>query len=317
MSIRITRTGKNSIVVDTPVMNAAGTLGFGDGYRDLLDYGKLGALVTNPVTYQPREAAHGTRVVPLEAGVLVHTGLPNPGIRKVLDTYSDKWDKLPATLRIIVHVVVVTNVDDVRRCIIAADHAERVDGIELGLSDEISVAEVEWYLRAVRDKTEKPLIARLPFGATVEMARACEDAGAHALTVAAAPRGVARDGTGRLVTGRLYSPMVRPLALRAVGQIARRVQLPVIGAGGIHTPQDARDFLEAGAAAVQVDSAVWIEPKRLEWIARDLGGLVLTQPANAMPDDWFPGMGMTAKMNRADPPQDAPDKPDQQDDQLD
>ncbi len=317
MSVRITRAGKNSIIVDTPVMNAAGMLGYGDAYRDLIQYDKLGAFVTNPVTHAPRAPASSTRVVPLEAGVLVHTGLPNPGVRKVIETYSEKWNKLPVSLRLIVHVVVITNVDEVRRCVSAVDRAERVDGIELGLSDDISIAEVEWYIRAVIEKTEKPVIVRLPFGASVDMARAVEDAGADALVVSAPPRGVARDGTGRLVTGRVYSPTIKPLALRLVGQIARRVELPVIGAGGIHTAQDARDFLDAGAVAVQVDAAVWIAPKRLELIARDLGGLVLTQPVGALPDEWFPGMGMTAKLTPSDPDITMPDTPAQADDHLD
>ncbi|PJF27413.1 MAG: hypothetical protein CUN53_04165 [Phototrophicales bacterium] len=300
MSVRISRLGKNTLVLDTPVMNAAGTMGYADEYRDLIDFGKLGALVTNPITLAPRDPASGARVVPLDAGVLVHTGLPNPGVRAVLDANRDKWDKLPASLRLIAHVVVLSSVDDVRRCIAALERADRVDGIELGLSDEISLAEAEWYLRALIGKSEKPILARLPFGAGADMARACEDAGADGLVVSAPPRGVARDGGGRLVTGRVYSPTIKPLALRQVGQIARRVELPVIGAGGIHTPQDARDFLEAGAAAVQVDSAVWVAPNRLEWIARDLGGLVLTQPAGALADEWFPGMGMTAKMPAQD-----------------
>ncbi len=300
MSVRISRLGKNTLVLNTPVMNAAGTMGYADEYRDLIDFGKLGALVTNPITLAPRDPANGARVVPLDAGVLVHTGLPNPGVRAVLDTNRDKWGKLPASLRLIAHVVLLSSVEDVRRCIAALERVERVDGIELGLSDEISPAEAEWSLRALISKSEKPILARLPFGAGVEMARACEDAGADGLVISAPPRGVARDGLGRLVSGRVYSPTLKPLVLRLVGQIVRQVELPVIGAGGIHTPQDARDFLEAGAAAVQVDSAVWVAPNRLEWIARDLGGLVLTQPAGALADEWFPSMGMTAKMPAQD-----------------
>ena len=74
MPVRITRLSKNSLVVDSPVLNAAGTLGFGDEYRDLFDMSTLGAFVTNPLTYTPWNPAAGTRVVPLDAGVLVHTG---------------------------------------------------------------------------------------------------------------------------------------------------------------------------------------------------------------------------------------------------
>jgi tRNA-dihydrouridine synthase len=116
--------------------------------------------------------------------------------------------------------------------------------------------------------------------------------------VCAPPRGTARDSGGRLVSGRLYGPFIKPLVLRMVGQFARRVNIPVTGAGGIHSPQDARDYLEAGAVAVQIDSVTWIEPSLLETIARDLGGLVITQPTGALPDEWHPGMGETERRRR-------------------
>jgi imidazole glycerol phosphate synthase subunit HisF len=76
------------------------------------------------------------------------------------------------------------------------------------------------------------------------------------------------------------------------------VDIPVIGAGGIHSQQDARDFIEAGARAVQVDSATWVQPNLLEYIARDLGGLVLTRPVGALADEWHPGMGETERKAR-------------------
>lgn len=295
MAVRITRVGKTSVVIDTPVMPMAGTFGYGDEYRDLLNIDKLGALVTNPVTYSPRSPAAGTHVVPLEAGVLVHTGLPNPGLNKVISKYRVVWDKLP--LPVILHVV-VNNIPEVRRCMERIEGEEAIDAVELGLSDEISTAEVEWHVRAAVEQSEKPALVRLPFGAPIELALAAVDGGADALVVAAPPRGTARDRGGKLVAGRLYGPMIKPMILRLVGQIARRVDVPVIGAGGIHSPQDARDYLEAGACAVQVDSATWVEPKLLEAIARDLGGLVLTQPAGALADEWHPAMGETERRRR-------------------
>ena len=80
MAIEITRPGKYSLIVSTPVMPAAGTLGFADSYKGLIDYDKLGALVTNPVTIEPWNPASGTRMIPLDAGVLLHTGLAQSGL---------------------------------------------------------------------------------------------------------------------------------------------------------------------------------------------------------------------------------------------
>ncbi len=296
MSILLTRPGKHSLIVETPVMPAAGTFGFGEQYRSLIDVDKLGALVTNPVTYTPWSPATGTRVVPLDAGMLVHTGLPNPGLSKVLAKHRSTWERLPVP--IIVHIVSTTE-DEVRRCVHKLEEEETVDGVELGLNDDTSIGDAQAAVRAAADNADKPILVRLPFGSTIELAQAAADAGAGSLVVCAPPRGTARDSGGRLVSGRLYGPFIKPLVLRLVGQIARRVDVPVIGSGGIHSPQDARDYLEAGAVAVQIDSVTWIEPSLLETVARDLGGLVITQPTGALPDEWHPGMGETERRKRA------------------
>lgn len=296
MSIEITRPGKNSLMMDSPVMPAAGTFGYGDVYRDLLNIEKLGAIVTNPVTYDPRSPASGTRVVPLDAGVLVHTGLPNPGLNRILKRYRNLWLMLPVP--VIVHLVATTP-DQVRRSASRLDTEDCVAGIELGLADDISAKEAEELVKAAVTKTEKPLLVRLPFQDVTDLAEAAADAGAGALVVSAPPRGTARDPlSGRLVSGRLYGPLVKPQVLRLVGQMLRKVDIPVIGAGGIHSPADARDYLEAGARAVQVDSVTWSQPKMLEVIARDLGGWTVTREAGALVDEWFPGMGDTEREKR-------------------
>jgi tRNA-dihydrouridine synthase len=92
----------------------------------------------------------------------------------------------------------------------------------------------------------------------------------------------------------VYGPWLKALALRAAGQIAGRINVPIIGCGGIHHPDDARDFLEAGAIAVQIDSVVWIRPEMVGIIARNLSGLELTRHAGALPDEWYHGIGETA-----------------------
>lgn len=298
--IELTRPGKNSLTLDSPVMPAAGSFGFGDSYRDLIDIEKLGALVTNPVTYQPWSPASGTHVVALESGVLVHTGLPNPGISRVITRYHGLWKSL--SIPVILHVV-ATSVDDVRSCMAVVEREYTVDAVELGLSDDLAPADAVRLVRAAVDRAEKPVIARLPFTDTETLAHAAADAGADAVVACAPPRGTARDTAGRLIAGRVYGPLVKPIVLRMVGQLARRLDIPVIGAGGIHTPDDARDYIEAGARAVQVDSVTWIKPRTLELIARDLGGLVLTQPVGALLDEWHPGIGKT-EVERRDLPAD-------------
>lgn len=279
MAVEITRPGKNTLILDSPLMPAAGTIGFGDAYRDLVNLDLMGALVTNPVTFEPRSPAKGTRVVALDAGILVHTGLPNPGLSKVLNKYRTMWEGL--SMPLILHLV-ATTVEQVRKAASRLDAEPSITAIELGLNDDIPWQDAEDFTRAAVDRTEKPVIVRLPLQDAYSIAEAVAHAGASALVVAAPPRGTARDPqSGKLVGGRVYGPLVKPMALRVVGQLMKRVDIPIIGAGGIHNASDARDYLEAGARAVQVDSVTWIQPFALEAIARDLGGMITTQQATA------------------------------------
>jgi dihydroorotate dehydrogenase (NAD+) catalytic subunit len=286
--------GKQSLRLATPVIGAAGAFGFCGEYAKLIDLSKLGALITNPVTWRPRRSASGTRVVPLDSGVLVHTGLPNPGIHQLYRTYAAKWKTSPTP--IIVHIA-ATSPDELGKCAQVLDMGDSVAAIEIGLSEQATHRDARLMIGAARQQTQLPILARLPLYYASHIAAAAEEAGADALVVAAPPRGTARDPiTGQLVGGRVYGPWLKPLALRAVGQIAGRVQIPIIGCGGIHNPDDAREYIEAGAKAVQVDSLIWIRPDMVEIIARNLGGLELTRAAGALADEWRPGLGETAAM---------------------
>ncbi len=288
MPVEITLPGKDSLILETPVMPAAGTFGFGDVYKGIVNIDRLGAIVTNPVTYQPWHPASGTRVIPLDAGVLVHTGLPNPGISKTLKKYRMAWSKLEVP--IILHIVATTP-EDIAKCARRVEAEDVIAGVELGLNDDMGPQTAIEMVKALVRNTQKPFVVRLPMQDAYELAEPVIHAGAGGLVVAAPPRGTARDPySGRLIPGRIYGPLVKPIALRIVGQLASRIAAPIIGAGGIHTPDDARDFIEAGAVAVQVDSVTWVEPKMLEIIARDLGGATVTRAMDALADEWYQGM---------------------------
>jgi dihydroorotate dehydrogenase (NAD+) catalytic subunit len=290
--IQLTRDGKYSLYVNTPVMPAAGVMGFANAYNKLIHTEKLGAYITNPVTYEAWSPASGTRVVPLDAGVLIHSGLPNDGLNKTITDYSPIWSAMPVP--VILHFV-ATSEEQSLRAMERIDRADCIAAVELGLDDDISWEAAARLVKAAVERAEKPILVRLPLNDAYEIAPAVADAGAGALVIAAPPRGTARDPrSGRLVSGRIYGPVVKPLSLRVLGVLARRIQdVPLIGAGGIHSPQDARDYLEAGARAVQVDSVTWIKPKMLERIARDLGGSLVTRANDAFPDEWNPDMGDT------------------------
>jgi dihydroorotate dehydrogenase (NAD+) catalytic subunit len=302
--------GKQPLTLQNPVMCAAGTIGFGGEYARLISLDKLGAVVTNPITYKARRAATGPRVVALDSGVLIHTGLPNPGIHRVIRDYAPAWKNSPTA--VIVHLA-ATSPDELRKCVASLEGVAGVVALELGFEEDCTHRDIKLMVGAALEHSELPILTQLPLQNAAILASAAQDAGAGAVVISAPPRGTAKDPlTGQMVGGRVYGPWVKPLVLRAVGQVAGAVKIAVIGAGGIHNPDDARDLLEAGAQAVQLDAITWIRPAMTDIIARNLGGLEMTRVAGALADEWHPGLGETAAMRSqliASPAPRAPEPP--------
>jgi len=165
--------------LSTPVMPAAGTVGFGDNYRRLVDYEKLGAIITNPVTIERWHPASGTRLAPLPGGILVHTGLPNPGLKNVIQQNRQVWEKLP--IPVVLHLA-GTSAPHMKRAGELIDGLDVIAGIELGLNDDIDEDEA-FALVSAATAIEKPLLVRLPFYEACHLAPAALDAGADALVV--------------------------------------------------------------------------------------------------------------------------------------
>lgn len=292
--ITFSRRGKHPLTLETPVMNAAGVLGYGDVFGNLYKLEVIGAVVTNPVTWSPRSPANGPRMIAKEGGVILHTGLPNPGLIKVIRNHGNLWQMLKVP--VIVHIV-GDNTRDVRRAAEKVEAEMSIAAMELGLNDDIDWRDAETLVRAACDSCEKPILVRLPFPGHADIARAVYNAGADAAVITAPPRGTERDPqSGRLMRGRIYGPIVKSMTLRIVGQLARVInteEMPLIGSGGIHSLQDARDYIDAGAGAVQLDAAIWTEPWLFEGVARDLSGKTVTRTSDAYLDEWHPGMGDT------------------------
>jgi dihydroorotate dehydrogenase (NAD+) catalytic subunit len=249
-------------------MPAAGCFGLGGEYQDLVDYDALGAVVVGPVTARPRPGVAPPRAIPLPGGVLLHTGLANPGIEAVIQSYAHLWRRL--TVPTIVHVA-ATHPGEVESCCRRLASIDNVCGIELGLPPDVTENEAGDLVQSAARAAYQPLLVRLPLSSAHLLCTTAVEAGAHALTVAAPPRGKAWDAGGKcFVTGRLYGPLVLPLALRALQRVAERVTVPLIGSGGVHSTEDAQAFLSAGAVAIQVGSALWRDPECLAGIATSL-----------------------------------------------
>ena len=266
LSVALAPGHKVGLVINGPVMPAAGCFGLGLEYSRLIDVEPLGAIVVGPVTAGPRPGAQPPRVLSIPGGVLLHTGLANPGVSAVVRRQARGWAALPVP--VIVHVA-GTSPGETASCCRRLSSLEAVAAVELGLPDTPAMEDVVSIVEAARDATRQPLIVRLPLGWAGDLCEGVVDAGGDALTVGAPPRGTGWHAqAGRFVTGRLYGPFVLPLAIRAVRQVLELVQVPVVGCGGISSAEDALVFLRAGAKAVQIDGAIWRDPSCLVRVAR-------------------------------------------------
>ena len=276
---------KAGLALQNAVMPAAGCFGLGTEYGRLVDAEALGAIVVGPVTAQPRRGANPPRTMPIPGGVLLHTGLANPGVATVVRRYARRWARCPVP--VIVHVA-GTSPEEAAACCRRLSGVETVSGIELGLPDTASSSigstgvdpldDAIAIIQAACANASQPFIVRLPLVDAPALCEAAVEAGADALTVAAPPRGTTWHASeGRFVTGRLYGPFVLPLALRALRLVAELVPVPLIGCGGIHDVEDATAFLQAGATAIQVSGGLWHDPACLARIARTLPSPVASQ----------------------------------------
>lgn len=257
---------KMGLAIKSPLMPAAGIAGYSNEYADLIDWSRWGAFVTNRVTARPRQSSTEPVTIDLGAALFVHVGIPNPGIAAVIKDNQSAWKRMGVP--VIAHIAAL-NPDDVAECVVRLAIVEGVGGVELGVRDNEDEGAFAALVQAAVEVGRQPVFARLPLDRAVEYAPTCVEAGADALVIASPPRGTLLHN-GEFVSGRLYGRGTLPLTLRAVRETIERVTVPIIASGGVHTVDDARAFLAAGAAAVQIDTLIWRDPKAAMAIAEAL-----------------------------------------------
>ena len=158
MLVELAPSHKIGLALRSPLMNAAGILCFADEYAGLIDFAHLGAFVTNPITARPRTPAKGDRAAEFDGGVLIHTGLPNPGVSEAIKQFARKWARMACP--VIVHVAGTTP-DETALCGRRLENVDNVAGIELGLRDGIEASAATELIAAALSGS-LPVLARLP-----------------------------------------------------------------------------------------------------------------------------------------------------------
>jgi len=261
------------IKLKNPVMAASGTFGYAKEFEELVHLGEIGAIITKTITLNPRQGNFMPRICETSAGMLNAIGLQNEGIDDFIK------EKMPYLSKIGTPIIVSMSGNNIDEFFILArrlDKVKNISGIELNIScpnikskglvaqDAKETYEV---VKAVRKVTNKTIITKLSPNVTdiVEIAESAESAGSDAVSLVNTFLGMAIDIDTRKsklsnITGGLSGPCIKPIAVRMVYEVSKNINIPVIGIGGIMNSDDAIEFMLAGAAAIQVGTANFIEP---------------------------------------------------------
>ena len=265
----------DTVELQNPVMSASGTFGYAREFKGLVDLDRLGAIIVKGLSLQPTKGNPPPRIVETPCGMLNAIGLENVGI----DVFEKQ--KLPFLQTLYPPIfanIYGTSIEEYAELAARVDEFEAISGVEVNIScpnvkaggiafgaDAGSVFSV---VTAVREKTRKHVIVKLSPNVTdiTIIARSAEEAGADSLSLINTITGMAIDIETRRpkianITGGLSGPAIKPVALRMVWQAAQAVKIPVIGIGGIMTAEDALEFFIAGATAVQIGTANFINPR--------------------------------------------------------
>lgn len=264
----------NNLELSNPVMTASGTFGYGLEFADLVPLHEIGGIIVKGTTLRPREGNDYPRMAEVASGMLNCVGLQNKGVDYFCSYIYPQIKDIDT--RMIVNVSGSTP-EDYAECAARIDALDKIPAIELniscpnvkdgGMAFGVTCAGATSVVKAVRERYHKTLIVKLSPNVTdiAEIARACEAEGADSVSLINTLMGMAIDTERRcpklsIGTGGLSGPAVKPVALRMVWQVARAVKIPVIGLGGISSAQDAIEFLMAGATAIEIGTANFIDP---------------------------------------------------------
>ena len=264
----------NNLCLKSPVMTASGTFGYGVEFADFVPLEGIGGIIVKGTTLNPRQGNDYPRMVETAKGMLNCVGLQNKGVDYFAEHIYPEIKDIDTNM--IVNVS-GSSPDDYAECAARVDALERIPAIELniscpnvkdgGMAFGVTCQGAASVVKAVRKRYSKTLIVKLSPNVTniAEIARAVEAEGADSVSLINTLMGMSIDIEKRcsrlsIGTGGLSGPAVKPVAVRMVWQVAKAVNIPVVGLGGIMTAEDAIEFLMAGATAVEIGTANFIDP---------------------------------------------------------
>ena len=263
-----------ALSLKNPVMTASGTFGYGSEFEDFIDLGGLGGIIVKGTTLKPREGNDYPRMAETASGMLNCVGLQNKGVDYFCEHIYPQIKDIDTNM--IVNVS-GSSPEDYAECAARIDALDKIPAIELniscpnvkdgGMAFGVTCQGASSVVKAVRQAYHKTLIVKLSPNVTdiAEIARAVEAEGADSVSLINTLMGMAIDVEKRkkvlsIGTGGLSGPCVKPVALRMVNQVAKAVKIPVVGLGGISKAKDALEFLMAGATAIEIGTANFLDP---------------------------------------------------------
>ena len=268
-----------------PVIAASGTFGYGIEFEEIVSLERIGGFVTKGISLQPMNGHPAPRILQTAAGMINAIGLQNVGVDEFIAKKLPGLNRYPKC-NVIVNVFGYT-VGEYIAVIERLNHAEGIAAYELnvscpnvhagGMAFGADPGSLEYLVGRVRTTTNRPIIIKLSPNVTsiAQMAKVAAGSGADALSLINTFLAMSIDVETRKprltnVTGGLSGPAIKPIALRMVYEAAKAVSIPIIGMGGIMTPEDAIEFLLAGATAVQIGTASYADPRATERLAKGL-----------------------------------------------
>ena len=272
------------LTLKNPVMTASGTFGYGEEYADFVDLSELGGIIVKGTTLHHREGNPYPRMAETPMGMLNCVGLQNKGVDYFIETIYPRIRHFETNVLVNVSG---SNIDDYVAAAAKIDALDDIPAIELnvscpnvkqgGMAFGVTCSGIEQVVKAVREVYHKHLMVKLSPNVTniAEIALAAEAAGADSVSLINTLLGMAIDAETRkpilsMVTGGLSGACVKPVALRMVWQVSKAVKIPVIGLGGISSATDAIEFLLAGASAIQIGTANFIDPSISAKVAKGI-----------------------------------------------